>query len=74
MNLNSMGFIQEITYLNKEWDLCNTFDEPKLIGTHWIAFYVNGNNIIYFESFKVIHIPKKKKKIRREQIYNNRSL
>ena len=23
---------------------------------------MNGNNIIYFESFKVIHIPKKKKK------------
>ena len=32
-------------------------DEFKLIGTHWIALYVNGNNIIYFDSFGVEHIP-----------------
>ena len=25
--------------------------EFKSIGTHWIALYVNGNNIIYFDSF-----------------------
>ena len=24
------------------------FDESKSIGTHWIALYVNGSNIIYF--------------------------
>ena len=35
-------------------------DEFKLIGTHWITFYANGNNIIYFESFGVGRIPKKK--------------
>ena len=27
----------------------------KSIGTHWIAFFVNGNNIIYFDSFGVEH-------------------
>ena len=26
-------------------------DEYKSIGTHWIALYVNGNNVIYFDSF-----------------------
>ena len=34
----------------------------KSTGTHCIAFYVNGNNIIYFDSFGVDHIPKEIKK------------
>ena len=28
-------------------------DEYESIETHWIALYVNGNNIIYFNSFGV---------------------
>ena len=32
------------------------------IGTHWIALYVNANNIVYFDSFGVEHIPKEIKK------------
>ena len=31
-------------------------DEFKSIGTHWIALYVNANNIVYFDSFGVEHI------------------
>ena len=23
----------------------------KLIGTHWIPFYINDNNVIYFDNF-----------------------
>ena len=33
-------------------------DECSDIGTHWVAFYVNNNNITYFDSFEVEHIPK----------------
>ena len=33
-------------------------DEFKSTGTHWIALYVNGNNIKYFDSFEAEHIPK----------------
>ena len=37
-------------------------DVYKSIGTHWIALYVNGNNVIYFDSFGVEHISKEIKK------------
>ena len=33
-------------------------DKFKSTRTHWIALYVNGNNIIYFDSFGVDHIRK----------------
>ena len=32
-------------------------DEYSDIGTHWIALYVKNNNITYFDSFGVEHIP-----------------
>ena len=35
------------------------FNKYKSIGTHWIALYVIGNNIIYFDSFVVKDFPKK---------------
>ena len=38
-------------------------DEYEPIGTHWIALYVNGNNITYFDSFGVENIPKEIKKL-----------
>ena len=37
-------------------------DEFKLIGTHWIALSVNGNNATYFGNFGVEHFPKEIKK------------
>ena len=34
-------------------------DECSDIGTHWVALYLqNNNNVIYFDSFGVEHIPK----------------
>ena len=33
-------------------------DKCTNIGTHWIAFYVKTNEVIYFDSFGVEHIPK----------------
>ena len=29
------------------------------IGTHWVALYVHNNDVTYFDSFGVEHIPKK---------------
>ena len=42
-----MVFIQEIIY-PKEAD----------IGTHWVDLHVINNDVTYFDSFRVEHIPK----------------
>ena len=33
-------------------------DNLKLIGTHWIALFVNTKTVTYFDSFGTEHIPK----------------
>ena len=43
----------------------------KSIGTHWIALHVNDNNVTYFYSFGVEHIPKEIKKIIKQKYHNN---
>ena len=37
-------------------------DEYSDIGTHWVALYLQNNNVTYFGSFGVEHIPKEIKK------------
>ena len=37
-------------------------DEYEDVGTHWIALYVKSNEIIYFNSFGVEHVPKEIKR------------
>ena len=34
-------------------------DEYPDIETHWVALYVQNNNVTYFDSFVVEHVPKK---------------
>ena len=33
-------------------------DEYSDIGTHWVTFYIQNNDVTYFNSFGVEHIPK----------------
>ena len=33
-----------------------------IVGTHWIALYVKNNEVIYFDSFGVEHVPKEIKR------------
>ena len=47
-------------------------DEFKSIGTHWIAWYVKSNNIIYFDSIGVEHSPKEVKKFIGNENYHNK--
>ena len=42
----------------KDRTLIINLDEFKSMRTHWIALYMNGNNMIHFDSFGVEHIPK----------------
>ena len=47
-------------------------DEYTLVGTHWIALYVNDKNVTYIDSFTVEHIPKEIRKfIRNKNIITN---
>ena len=58
------GIIQETTYLKKKGGpYIINLDEYKSIGTHWIVLHINDNNVTYFDSFGVEHIPKKFKKL-----------
>ena len=41
----------------KDGAYVTNLDEYSVIGTHWIALWVN-NNVTYFDSFGVEHIPK----------------
>ena len=42
----------------KEGAYIINLDDFKSIGTHWIVLYVNAENVTYFDSFGVKHIPK----------------
>ena len=48
---NNLPKIKDGTYIIN-------LDEYESRRTHWIALYVNAENVIYFDSFGVKHIPK----------------
>ena len=48
-------------------------DKYKLIGTHWIALYVNGVNMTFFDSFGAEYIQKEITKFIGKK-YHNRCL
>ena len=54
-----MMFVQEIVYPKiKDEAYVINLDEYRSIGFHWITFYVNGDNVIYFDSSRSESIPK----------------
>ena len=65
MNQNLMAFFQELNYLKKIKDgaYVINLDEYADVGTHWIALFCNGNEVVYFESFGVEHVPKETKEL-----------
>ena len=57
---NNLPKIKDVTYLVN-------LVEYKSIRTHWIAWYINGNNVKHFNSCGVEHIPKVIKNNYRQQ-------
>ena len=43
------------------------FDEYADVGTHWIALFCNRNEIVYFDSFGVEHVPEEIKEFIRNK-------
>ena len=46
----------------KDEAFVTNLDEYKSIETHWIALYMNAENVTYFDSFGIEHLPKETKK------------
>ena len=59
-----MVFIREIIYLKKIKDgaYVINLNEHADTGTHWVALFCKKNEIVYFDSFGVEHIPEEIKK------------
>ena len=58
MNQDIMVFILDNLSTIKDGPNVINLDECSDIGTHWVALYVQNNNVTYFDSFGVEHIPK----------------
>ena len=51
----------------KDWTFEINLGEYQPIGTHWISLYVNAENVTYFDSFGVEHVPKEIRKFIRNK-------
>ena len=61
MNLDLMVSTLEIIKKKKkkkDGPYIINLDEYSDIGTHWVALWVDNNDVTYFNSFGVKHIPK----------------
>ena len=58
-----MGIFQKIMFLKeKDRAYVISLDKYRDVGTHWIALFCNRNEIVYFDSFSVEHVPEEIKK------------
>ena len=46
-------------------------DEYSDIGTHWVALWVSNNDVTYFDSFGMEHIPKEIKEFFKNKKHKN---
>ena len=55
---NSVHSRDNLSKITKKGAYVINLDEYKNTGTHWIALFVKTNEVIYFDSFGIEHIPK----------------
>ena len=67
MSRNSLPKMKDVVYIIN-------LHEYKSVGTHCIAFHVNGDNVAYLDSFRVEYIPKEIEKFHKQQKYQNKHL
>ena len=60
---NSVYSRDKLPYKIKDEAYIIILDEYSDIGTHRVALYANNNDVTYFDSFGVEHVPKEVKKI-----------
>ena len=63
MNLNLIVYSINTSPKINDGAYVINLDEYESVVTHWIALYMNVNNIIYFDSFLVEHILKEIKNL-----------
>ena len=63
MNLNLIVYSINTSPEIKDGAYVINLDEYESVVTHWIALYMNVNNITYFDSFLVEHILKEIKNL-----------
>ena len=57
MNLNGVYSWNNLNEIRDKAYVIN-LDEYSDIKTHWVALYIKNNDVTYFDSFGVEHIPK----------------
>ena len=57
-NLSERSSTEHSSTETKDGAYVINLDEYSDIGTHWVALYINNNDVTYFNSFGVEHIPK----------------
>ena len=67
MNQDLMVFFSR-NNLPKDGAYVIDLDQYADVGTHWIALFCNRNEIVYFDSFGVEHVPEKKEFIGNKNI------
>ena len=58
----------------KDGTWIKNLDEHESVGIHWTTLYVNAENVTYFDSFRVKHIPKEIRKFIEKKIHYNKYL
>ena len=56
-SFNGVFSRNELPKTIKDGGIFNNLDEYADVGTHWIALFCNRNEIVYFDSFGVEHVP-----------------